>query len=564
MKKVLSVVLAVAMVLACVASLAFVLEDQTGSVTATNSALKVEDFHVTDEAAMTTGLQVYGELADLDGGLYAKNQIIRFALDLAVYNPNYLASGVEHATPGSGNPAQLIIESDTVDFALNQQQPYASMVLYKPLHVAGIVSTNLMVGVSNATAPGATSAIYTPVVSSDHGTMKVDVRYVTATSAKKPLSLQDASNGTRFDKDLGLVLLGVSDNVSTIKTDYTLVFTGVTKGDTTQEGRVTVSMQDKAGDTFATDGYATITKNNHTYRIKKYYANNVTPNSGNTYLIGALKDAWGQTPLKWTSLYGRTQYSELYDVDAVGYEVFVLLSNTDGKVETEGDNIWGIVGMFETEQVRYGKLFEDQHGKDVPGTGLSLGLDYFNGTTYDAVSVNPVPVFGTQYFVLGTNKEVYRAGAGADGIFAGSFDSNLNLTGINETAYMTARTALDQFMSDFGFGFGSGYTYKIADANFTNEATYEELGRATYNGNAIVIEQPEEDPDVEEPTDNDEVPDEGDIDEELPDEGDIDEEPIPDEPVPETGDASAAVAVALTAAALVAAAGLAVVLKKAR
>ena len=74
MKKVLSVVLAVAMVLACVASLAFVLDNQTGSVTATNSALRVEDFHITDEAAMNSGLQVYGELADLEGGLYAKNQ----------------------------------------------------------------------------------------------------------------------------------------------------------------------------------------------------------------------------------------------------------------------------------------------------------------------------------------------------------------------------------------------------------------------------------------------------------------------------------------------------------
>ena len=52
---------------------------------------------------------------------------------------------------------------------------------------------------------------------------------------------------------------------------------------------------------------------------------------------------------------------------------------------------------------------------------------------------------------------------------------------------------------------------------------------------------------------------EGTDDEEIPDEGDV--EP---EPVPETGDASTAVAIALTAAALVAATGLAVVMKKAR
>lgn len=552
MKKVLSVVLAVAMVLACVASLAFVVGTQQGTAAPTNSALKVEDFHVTDELAMTTGVKVYSALADLENQAYAKNQIIRFALDLAVYNPNYLASGVEHTSSGYGNAAQLIIESDTVDFALNRQQPYTCMVLYKPYYVDGIVSTNLVNAVAN-------NAGYTPEVSEDHGTMKLDVHYLTradGTDAGNELfDMAYVSSHSRFDKTNGMYLYGVSKDTWTEKTDYTLVFTGVTKGELNQEGLVTVSMKDKAGDTFddATQGVVTVEKNGRTYRIYKLYHNVGWTNQANADMYNGVGLLWADDKT--------TTYPTVYDVDVVGYRVDVLLGNADGKVETEGDNVWGVVGRFETEQVRWGSLAPvDLQGTDVEGVGRSLGLDYYGGGTGATNAgwhkVTEALTYNRYYIDNGT--EVYRTGTGADYLYAPSETQQLVGYGV------TARQALENLMTDFGFGTGTQYTYKIQDANFTNAATYEQLGEATYNGNAIVIEQPEENPDVDEGTGDEEVPDEGDIDEELPDEGDIDEEPIPDEPVPETGDASAAVAVALTAAALVAAAGLAVVLKKAR
>ena len=268
-----------------------------------------------------------------------------------------------------------------------------------------------------------------------------------------------------------------------------------------------------------------------------------------------------------------TTNNALYDIDAVGYQVFILLDDKGDKNEL--NDVYGLIGIFETEQVRKGAIYAtealNQRGEDIH-QGISLGLSYYTGKTYTGVRTELVTIYGAQYYLADGTQEVYRRTSTPDYLYQFTFNDDYDFTtsvapnaatGYTPTA-ITARTALDTFMSDFGFGTGTGYNYKIQDSNFVSAATYDELGTATYNGNAIVVPQPEEDPDVEEPTDNDEVPDEGDIDEELPDEGDIDEEPIPDEPVPETGDASAAVAVALTAAALVAAAGLAVVLKKAR
>ena len=587
MKKVLSVVLAVAMVLGCVASLAFVLDNQAGITTPTNSALQVEGIHVTDEAAMTTGVKVYSELANTNDALYARNTIIRFAIDLAVKNPSYDLS-VESVEAGK---ATLILESDTVDFRLNQQQPYTSMVLYKPYYVDGIVSTNLVQAVAN-------TAGYKPYVSPDAGRMEVLVTYYTEFGGKTldAAFVSDNTSGSQFDPtplDRGVILTGISDNPWTVKTDHTLVVTGVTKGDTTQEGRVTLSMEDKAGDSFddETPGVVKVEKNGHTYIIEKWYASNAPyKTSGTTYTDpdSELKDSYtmgknGQTELKWVdrmTLHDKySTNSKIYDVDAVGYQVFVLLDGEN--TATESDDIYGLVGMFETEQVRKGELYDTatvkQRGEDVEHLGISLGLTYYTGNGYEGVYTNLVPFAGPEYTLAGTTTKVYKA-TDPDYLYAFKYNatySNRSLysgegvstdtSSDNDGRYvagLTARQALEQFMSDFGFSTGAGYNYKVQDVNFVNAATYDELGTATYNGNAIVVPQPEEDDDVEEPTDNDEVPDEGDIDEEP-----IPDEPIPDEtpePVPETGDASAAVAVALTAAALVAAAGLAVVLKKAR
>ena len=585
MKKVLSVVLAVAMVLACVASLAFVVGVNPGIDTPTNNALKVEDFYVTDELAMTTGVKLYAQIADLENQLYAKNQNVRFAVDLAVYNPTYAANGVKN-TAATGDSATLIFESDTVDFGLNATNA-GTMVLYKPMYIgANIVTTSYANAVANKK--------YTPELSQDHHSMDVDVTYFTNNNGAF-LTLQDAAKST-FNKDNGVVLYGVSGDPTVVKTDFTLVITGLTTGELDQEGRVTVSMQDKAGDTFSDDiggrGVVTVEKNGRTYKILKWYDANkegvgVTNHTARTMSYyatrasGDLQDSYEHTdvgyiiPGTYDLLWAEedkasiTSYnSQMYDADVVGYRVFRHLSNgADGRADT-ADDIWGLIGMFETEQIPTGSGYDsvEARGQDSEG-GRSLGMDYWDGKKWHRVYGNSLDAYGQIVYYTENNQPIFKTSGTIDYLRGFKFAENGSYenTGAEQTGYVSARTALNDFLSDFGMGTGSQYSYKIQDSNFTEAATYDELGTATYNGNAIVVPQPDEDPDVEEPTDNDEVPDEGDIDEEpIPDEGDIDEDPIPDEPVPETGDASAAVAVALTAAALVAAAGLAVVLKKAR
>ena len=581
MKKVLSVVLAVAMVLACVASLAFVVGVNPGIDTPTNNALKVEDFYVTDELAMTTGVKLYAQIADLENQLYAKNQIVRFAVDLAVYNPTYAANGVKN-TATTGDSATLTFESETVDFGLNATNA-GTMVLYKPMYIgANIVTTSYANAVANEK--------YTPELSQDHHSMDVDVTYFTTDGAF--LTLQDAAKST-FNKNNGVMLYGVSGDPTVVKTDFTLVITGLTTGELDQEGRVTVSMQDKAGDTFSDAiggrGVVTVEKNGRTYKILKWYdadprGKAVTNNSSSTvsyYALvaaGDLRDSYehsggynvnGTYALLWADEDSAsiTSYnSQMYDADVVGYEVFRHLSNGPDGRENTADDIWGLIGMFETEQIRTGSVYDsvEARGQDIEG-GRSLGMDYWDGKQWHRVYGNSLDAYGQIVYYKGnTNDQIFTTSGTIDYLQGFTFAENgsYRYTGAAQTGYVSARTALNDFLSDFGMGTGSQYSYKIQDSNFTEAATYDQLGEATYNGNAIVIEQPEEDPDVEEPTDNDEVPDEGDIDEEP-----IPDEPIPDEnpePVPETGDASAAVAVALTAAALVAAAGLAVVLKKAR
>ena len=574
MKKVLSVVLAVAMVLACVASLAFVIGAQDGTVTRTDDALKVDGFYITDRTAMFEGAvpeyRVVTDLMELDNAPYAPNNIITFALELAVYNPYFPGSTVEH-TDGAGyrdwgNETTLTIKSDTVNFLPASN----TMTLYKPYTPAGNLMFVNMVQVSKQD-----DLANKGVTLNDDGSLDIDVVYytrlaTTVVDSDDLVSTTDVNNNAQFwteegDRPAGLTLYGVSDSTSVEKTSYILVFDGVTTGAADQEGIVTVEREDKPGDTFEDDGVVTVTKNGHTYRIYKFY-DDPTASDGNTNDVVGVEDEYGSFAMRWDD---RAQEYEdtIYDVDLVGYRVDVLISNKNGELDetANNDDVWGTVGLFETEQVRYTSLWgEELEGKDT-GFGISLGFDHYDGTPsvtpkWVGVTEGPLTAQGVQYYRGNSSNEIYRFGTDPDYLWG----TDGGVTTYLDNYDLTAREALEQFMSDFGFGTGSNYSYKIQDSDFTDAATFEELGKATYNGNAIVVPQPEEDDDVEEGTGDEEVPDEGDIDEELPDEGDIDEEPIPDEPVPETGDASAAVAVALTAAALVAAAGLAVVLKKAR
>lgn len=526
MKKILSVILAVAMVLGCVAALAFVIDPGTGT-TPTNQAFTVEDFHVTDSSAIVEGIRVYSDLANLNGSPYDKNSVIRFAVDMSVKNPYNPFNGVQPSGTGTKvdyDSYSLLFESKTVDFGLSTA--VGGMAVYAPYYVAGVTATNLV----NVKLSGNGYASW----DSDNGMLTVPVRvYTQANNA--PIS--QVNTGAWF-QDGVVQLNGQSDNYTVVKTDFTLVLTGVTKGETTEEGLVTLKVQEQAANDFSNAVPSTlyVTKNNRVYYIKKWTSND------------------NATTTPWFTSYGyqNHKYGNLYENYAATYFIGLVNVGADGKTGTADDVRMPIAG-FETEVVEYGAVFGKLKGEDVPNLGKSLGLVYWGpGGNYNLDRVVRQTLLGdSKYYDLDNNTAV---------IFT---DADTLANG------MTRRAALEQLMADFGFSFNVANTYKITDDIFTSAATYEVLATADYNGNAVVIPQDPDEGDVDEGTDDEEIPDEGDVDEEVPDEGDIDEE-IPDEgdvepePVPETGDASTAVAIALTAAALVAATGLAVVMKKAR
>lgn len=542
MKKILSVILAVAMVLGCVAALAFVIDPGTGTAP-TSNPFQVEDFHVTDSTAIVAGVRVYSDLVNMNGQPYDKNSVIRFAVDMTVKNPTNPSNGVQPAAATGDNHA-LLFESKTVDFALSAAQ--GGMALYAPYYVKGFDVTNLV----NVTLSPANAAEWTP----ETGILKVPVTVYTHDGA--PMDTTDVAKSA-FGKS-GLVLYGQSDKYTVVKTDFTLVLTGVTKGELTDEGLVTLKVLDQAAVDFKAS--AVTQWSSHPALI-------VTKN-GRTYAV--VKDVNSHS---WADKVGVGNYGDLYTVKPVTYDIALSVgAGADGKVGT-ADDVFAPIAGFETEEVKYNKAYfgEDMSKMDVPNVGKSLGLVYWDGKgiapsyNMDRVVRQTLDGYNYSFFNLddGKGTQLFTA----DGKIAnpdGSGDIIPEMVGT-----MTKRAALEQLMADFGFSYDVNNTYKITDSIFTSADTYEVLATADYNGNAVVIPQDPDEGDVEEGTDDEELPEEGDIDEEIPDEGDIDEE-IPDEgdvepePVPETGDASTAVAIALTAAALVAATGFAVVMKKAR
>lgn len=175
----------------------------------------------------------------------------------------------------------------------------------------------------------------------------------------------------------------------------------------------------------------------------------------------------------------------------MGYRVSILLDANGEKTVAglKANGTWGLIGRFETEQVRYGEIWgEELEGKDVEGLGHSMGLAYWNGDSADRawrpVYRNYLEAFQPYFIYDGaTQKEVYAASGNA--VRRLILDDVVNCNTRVPAGYMTERQALDAFLSDFGFGTGTEYSYKVIDANFTNEGTFEQLGTADYNGNAI-------------------------------------------------------------------------------
>ena len=477
MKKTLSIVLALALALSMFASFAFVLGPSTGVAGATNSALNITKFFTTYDASnLLAGTRLYAPIVDKTDSAFAKNELIQFCVEFEVLNAKTVANGV--APTKAEGISTLVFTSDTVNLSVNQYP--GQMALYAD---AGMPLVNAVTVINNAA--GTDGAVY----AAKKNSLTVEVNFVqdgsaaafTATGIKisAPVSYKEA------------------------KSTYSLIFSGITKGEITEKGAVQMKTAYDKGVVFE-GGVAYVVRNDRHYKVEK---------------VAAVWDKVTATVPSYAAL------------STIGYKITLGTAKTDGTYDYDKP-----VAQFDTEVVVYNGIDPEVDGTDIEGIGCSLGL-----------VEDGVKVFKT---VLNDGTTVYLR---ADGTKA-------FVTGTDTTRLARFQTCMD----DFGFKTDVGYTYKLTDALFTVDGTYAVVREATYNNGTVVPVEPEadEDPTVDEPTEEEPVEEEP-IDEEPVDEEPIDE-PIEEPEAPQTGDFAANVAVALAAAAIVAAAALAFVMKKVR
>ena len=478
MKKTLSIVLALALALSMIASMAFVLGPSTGLAGATNSALNITKFFTTYDASnLLAGTRLYAPIVDKTDSAFAKNELIQFCVEFEVLNAKTIANGV--ASNKAEGKSTLLFTSDTVNLSVNQYP--GQMALYQD---AGMPLVNAVNVTTNTAGQGGT-------YDAKKNSLAVEVDFYQAESGK---ANEFTANG---------IQISAPASYKDAKATYSLIFSGITKGEITEKGAVQMKTAYDAGVAFV-NGKAEVVRNGRHYQIEKVAA------------------VWAAETTNLPS------YAAL---STIGYKV------TLGTAQTNGTYVYDLpVAQFDTEVVVYQNIDPEVNGTDIEGLGVSLGL-----------VEDGVKVFKT---VLQDGTTVYLRADGTKAFVTGTDASRL-------TRFQTA-------MDDFGFKTDVGYTYKLTDGLFTTAGSYSVTREATYNNGTVVPVEPDADEpgDVDEPTDEgtvDEEPDDEPADEE-PDDEPADEEPE----APTTGDVASNVAIALAAAAIVAAAALAVVMKKAR
>ena len=475
MKKTLSIVLALALALSMIASMAFVLGPSTGVTGATNSALNITKFFTTYDASnLLAGTRLYAPIVDKTDSAFAKNELIQFCVEFEVLNQKTLSNGVD-AKKANGT-STLVFSSDTVNLSVNQYP--GQMALYED---AGMDLVNAVKVSTNLAGQG---GVYT----AKYNTLTVEVDFSQAEIGRV--------NG--FDAEG--IAISAPASYKDAKSTYSLIFSGITKGEITEKGAVQMKTAYDAGVAFK-DGKAEVVRN------------------GRHYLVEKVAAVWAQET---------TNAPAYAAMSTIGYKVTLGTAQADGSYKYDLP-----VAQFDTEVAVYQNIDPEVNGTDIEGIGVSLGL-----------VEDGVKVFKT---VLQDGTTVYLRADGTKAFITGTDSSRL-------TRFQTA-------MDDFGFKTDVGYTYKLTDGLFTTAGSYSVTREATYNNGTVVPVEPDADEpgDVEEPTDEGTVDEEPD-DEEPGDEEPGDEEPE----APTTGDVASNVAIALAAAAIVAAAALAVVMKKAR
>lgn len=535
MKKTLTIVMALALAVSMLASFAFVLYDGT-TPGVKGEGFKIASFHVTDDAALVGGVRVYAPLANLsETTLYAKNTIIRFAVNFEVLNP-YVAANNAKAFTGK---VTMEFSSSTVDLALSS---YAGQIaLHVPYTASGLTTFNLAnVQVSGAKIPGTDPADPDEFYGKG-GDYKVAYNTLEAVFEAKTNSDAEGSKLTATGADIGTKF----SNLTKASHKFSYVFSGVTLGDVSAKGLVTLKtgfegknkftaeIKDGSSPELTVGGAMLIKKGTRTYVIHR---------------IDDFADSGYENLVKHQAISNATGYN-FYKA---GYRIYLA---TYDSTDNSGVATYNLtpVAQLDTEVVKFAGTGVGLDGKDVPGVGVSLGLEKLVGTglTATVASNGDVAVTGTE-----TNVLVMRNFL-TDGSYYYMYGENAGSYTAGAKAFSPEELArLNTMFEDFGFGTGANYSYKITDSYFETAGDYKVVLNAEYNGGKVVPIEIEEEGDLEEGTEEEELPEE---------EGDIEEEIDDEEEVPaETGDFASDIALALTAAAIVAAAALAFVMKKAR
>lgn len=530
MKKTLTIVLALVLALSMLASFAFVINPGTGgAIKPEKNPLAITGFFATDNIAIVGGARVYAPLADNTNSAYAKNEVIRFAITMDVLNPSVPANGVDVTQLGPNNT--LTVTSSTVDFSVSNMA--AQQALHVPLSQ---LVTAINSKVTNNDLGASTPAFGAYVDSKNVLTIKIETAQADPSTSAFGTT---APAGTPLVPDH--ITLNAPTDPTVAKASYAFIFTGITKGEITEQGLAKLVTATVPGTAFTNDEVISVVKN------------------GRTYLVEKVAEAEVNHPSITTGIDNATH--PYYDLFKVGYRVYLVTS------ETATDYTAIPVAQLDSESVVWAAGIPEIVGTEVEGLGYSLGLEKINlgsqtvaKATLLAPAVTSTPgsyqqarVFRT---VLSDGTVRYILG---DALHASDADKQ-----VGATAFTAAElTNLNTMLADFGFSTADNYTYKLEDKYFTTANSDAAVLTATYNNGTVVPVEPEEEDDLDEPTPDEDLDD--DIDEDIDD--DLDEDDViddEDEVPAETGDFASDIALALTAAAIVAAAALAFVMKKAR
>jgi len=545
MKKTLTIVLALVLALSMLASFAFVLNPGTGgSITADKSPLVITGFFATNNDEIKSGARLYAPLADRTNEAYAKNEIIRFAITMDVLNPLLPVNAVDSAWK-TADPVELTVSSSTVDFAVSNMA--GQQALHVPFGGGLVTAINSKQNNNTPTTADVTGAYGAKVDSKNVMTILVKLAD-TLTVDKSAFTETEALADTQ-----SMILYAPAG--TTAKASYAFIFTGITKGEITDQGLAKLVTDSTDENVFPDPlaGLIKVEKNGRIYYVEKI----IDTTDPETNLL-----------VKHPYITKVADLSAYYASAKVGYRVYLV-----GEKDTTGEYKLIPVAQFDTESITWTTdpliiADKDLRGEEVEGLGYSLGLEKLvpNDFTVALDSGKFPPTYATAPTIPASQGQarVFRTVL-SDGTVRYILGDDLHDTDVTKKVGATAFDAtelarLNTMMADFGFSTDVNYTYKLEDKYFTTAGTDIDVLTATYNNGTVTPIPTEDDEDLEEGTPEDELEDGEEIEEDIEEGEDVIEDDVP----AETGDFASDIAIALTAAAIVAAAALAFVMKKAR